>query len=276
MANKRLKTYREPIKDERRLNEESEKPKTIETERVKRWRQRRKEEAVAHKWASFDGGAVPSTSTGITHSQSMQMDDSSTEDEDSSQQSTTRRNMDPHETSANSAEIEAELMNPDEIFNEFVDGDTDDEIVRDNMGPAIKDSDYAVLWQNASKHFDKTFYGNEFGHICDIVRDNMGPAIKDGIMQCCGKALRNTSTRHSTATNLEHIRDVCDRLWFKKDLNCRNRKFNSVLVREFPERNKQSFQNFDLCFIHYLTAPKTFHVKHLGLYRVQAVLVFSK
>jgi hypothetical protein len=60
----------------------------------------------------------------------MQMDDSSTEDEDSSQQSTTRGNMGPHETSANSAEIEAELMNLDEIFNEFVDGDTDDEIVQ--------------------------------------------------------------------------------------------------------------------------------------------------
>jgi hypothetical protein len=100
-------------------------------------------------------------------------------DEDSSQQSTTRRNMGPHETSANSAEIEAELMNLDELFNEFVDGDTDDEIVRDNMRPAIKDSDYAVLWQNASRQFDKTFYGTELGHICDIVRDNMDPAITD-------------------------------------------------------------------------------------------------
>jgi hypothetical protein len=68
-------------------------------------------------------------------------------------------------------------MNLDEIFNEFVDGDTDGEIVRGNMGPAIRDSDYAVLWQNALKHFDKTFYGNKFGHICD----------------------------------------VCDRLWFKKE-----------------------------------------------------------
>jgi hypothetical protein len=72
----------------------------------------------------------------------MQMDDSSTEDEDSSQQLTTRGNMGPHETSENSAEIEAELMNLDELFNEFV-----DEIVRENMGPAIGDSDYAVLWQ---------------------------------------------------------------------------------------------------------------------------------
>jgi hypothetical protein len=69
--------------------------KTTETERVKRWRQRRKEEAVAHKWASVDDGAVQSTSTGITHSQPMQMDDTSTEDEDSSQQSTTRSNMGP-------------------------------------------------------------------------------------------------------------------------------------------------------------------------------------
>jgi hypothetical protein len=95
MANKRLKTYRERIENERRLNEESEKPKTTSTERVKRWRQRRKEEAVAHKWVSVDDGAVPSTSTGITHSQLMQMDDSSTEDEDSSQQSTARGNMGP-------------------------------------------------------------------------------------------------------------------------------------------------------------------------------------
>jgi hypothetical protein len=39
---------------------------------VKRWRQRREEEAVARKWASVDDGAVPSTSTGITHSQPMQ------------------------------------------------------------------------------------------------------------------------------------------------------------------------------------------------------------
>jgi hypothetical protein len=49
MANKRLKSYRERIKNERRLNEESGKPTTTSTERVKRWRQRRKEEAVAHR-----------------------------------------------------------------------------------------------------------------------------------------------------------------------------------------------------------------------------------
>jgi hypothetical protein len=65
MANKRLKTYRERIKNERRLNEESEKPKTTSTERVKRWR--RKEEAVAHKWASVADGAVPSTSNAGIH-----------------------------------------------------------------------------------------------------------------------------------------------------------------------------------------------------------------
>jgi hypothetical protein len=76
------------------------------------------------------------------------------------------------------------------------------------MGPAIRDSDYAVLWQNASKHFDKTFYGNEFGHICD----------------------------------------VCDRLWFKKDLKCMNTKFNSVLVSEFPERDIDNFQLCNNCW----------------------------
>jgi hypothetical protein len=37
-----------------------------------------------------------------------------------------------------------------------------------NMGPYIRDETYEAFGQNASKYFEKNFYCNNFGHVCDV------------------------------------------------------------------------------------------------------------